>query len=138
MSYGQSEHRLAHAVLMGKSASPWVRSSGLGRLLAQETNVSDLIQFLSDRDASPWAGLVGFVPGQRFPRGTEGQQLGPIADLRFTNGRGRGETRTPDERGTAEEVRGAHLSPGPLLGCPGLGSSSAEEQHWAMEFPQSE
>lgn len=34
----------------------------MGRLLAQETNVSDLIQFLSDRDPSPWAELVGFVP----------------------------------------------------------------------------
>jgi hypothetical protein len=34
----------------------------MGRLLAQETNVSDLIQFLSDRDPSPWAALVGFVP----------------------------------------------------------------------------
>ena len=32
------------------------------RLLAQETNVSDLIQFLSDRGPSPWAELVGFVP----------------------------------------------------------------------------
>lgn len=41
---------------------PWVRSRGLGRLLAQETNVSDLIQYLSDRDPSPWVDLVGFVP----------------------------------------------------------------------------
>lgn len=48
--------------LMGKTVSSWVRSRGLGRLLAQETNVSDFIQFLSDRDALPWAGLVGFVP----------------------------------------------------------------------------
>lgn len=41
---------------------PWVRSRGLGRLLAQETNISDLLQFLSDRDSRPWADLVGFVP----------------------------------------------------------------------------
>lgn len=41
---------------------PWVRSRGLGRLLAQETNISDLLQFLSDRDSQPWADLVGFVP----------------------------------------------------------------------------
>ncbi|MDQ2845847.1 MAG: hypothetical protein M3Y77_05755 [Actinomycetota bacterium] len=34
----------------------------MGRLLAQETNVSDLIQFLGDRDPTPWAELVGFVP----------------------------------------------------------------------------
>ena len=47
---------------MSKSTAPWVRGRGLERLLAQETNVSDLIQFLSDRDPSPWAELVGFVP----------------------------------------------------------------------------
>lgn len=47
---------------MTKTTSPWVRSRGLGRLLAQETNISDLIQMLSDRDCAPWAELVGFVP----------------------------------------------------------------------------
>lgn len=48
---------------MSKNTVPWVRGRGLERLLAQETNVSDLIQFLSDRDPSPWAEFVGFVPG---------------------------------------------------------------------------
>ncbi|WP_460744683.1 hypothetical protein [Mariniluteicoccus endophyticus] len=47
---------------MSNSAPPWVRARGMGRLLAQETNISDVIQFLSDRDPSPWADLVGFVP----------------------------------------------------------------------------
>lgn len=47
---------------MAMNTVPWVRSRGLGRLLAQETNVSDLIQYLSDRDPSPWVDLVGFVP----------------------------------------------------------------------------
>ncbi len=47
---------------VSRNGSPWVRGRGLGRLLAQETNVSDLIQFLSDRDPSPWGELVGFVP----------------------------------------------------------------------------
>lgn len=47
---------------MSKNTRPWVRGRGLERLLAQETNVSDLIQLLSDRDPSPWAKLVGFVP----------------------------------------------------------------------------
>jgi len=47
---------------MSSYAASWVRSRGLGRLLAQETNVSDLIQFLSDRDPSPWTDLVGFLP----------------------------------------------------------------------------
>lgn len=53
---------MGHAVSMSMNAAPWVRGRGLERLLAQETNVSDLIQFLSDRDLSPWAELVGFVP----------------------------------------------------------------------------
>jgi hypothetical protein len=34
-----------------------------GRLHAQKTNVSDLIQVLSDLDPSPWAGIVGLVLG---------------------------------------------------------------------------
>lgn len=45
-----------------KTSKPWIRTRGLGRLLAQETNISDLLQFLSDRDSNPWADLVGFVP----------------------------------------------------------------------------
>jgi hypothetical protein len=44
------------------TSPPWVRGRGFDRLLAQETNISDLLQFLSDRDSRPWAGLVGFVP----------------------------------------------------------------------------
>lgn len=47
---------------MSEQTAPWVRTRGLGRLLAQETNVSDLIQFLSDCDPSPWLNLIGFVP----------------------------------------------------------------------------
>ncbi|MCT1459806.1 hypothetical protein M3G03_09700 [Aestuariimicrobium sp. p3-SID1156] len=47
---------------MSNNAAPWVRARGMGRLLAQETNISDVVQFLSDRDPSPWADLVGFVP----------------------------------------------------------------------------
>jgi hypothetical protein len=47
---------------VSEQAGSWVRSRGIGRILAQETNVSDLIQFLSDRDASPWERFVGFVP----------------------------------------------------------------------------
>lgn len=47
---------------MAKSANPWIRSRGMGRLLAQEANISDVIQLLSDRDPEPWADLVGFVP----------------------------------------------------------------------------
>jgi hypothetical protein len=41
---------------------PWVRSRGFGRLLAKETNISDLLQFLGDLDSSPWADFVGFIP----------------------------------------------------------------------------
>lgn len=46
---------------MGKQ-TPWLQGRGFGRLLAQETNISDLLQFLSDRDSTPWRDLVGFVP----------------------------------------------------------------------------
>lgn len=41
---------------------PWVRSRGFGRLLAKETNISDLLQSLSDLDSAPWADFVGFIP----------------------------------------------------------------------------
>lgn len=46
----------------------------MDRLLARETNVSDLLQFLTDSDPLPWADLVGWVPvsstrEQRLPRG---------------------------------------------------------------------
>ena len=47
---------------MSQSDAPWNRGRGLSRLLARETNISDLIQFLSDRDPSPWIDLVGFAP----------------------------------------------------------------------------
>jgi hypothetical protein len=43
---------------------PWVRSRGFGRLLAKETNISDLLQFFSDLDSRPWVDLVGFVPAE--------------------------------------------------------------------------
>lgn len=54
----------------------------MGRLLAQETNVSDLLQFLSDRDPGPWKDLVGFVPDEvaREARGANN------ADLLLTSG----------------------------------------------------
>lgn len=47
---------------MGNSARPWIQTRGLGRLLAQETTLSDVIQLLSDRDLSPWEGVLGFLP----------------------------------------------------------------------------
>lgn len=74
--------RLSHAVPMSKTSAPWVRSRGLGRLLAQETNVSDLIQFLSDRDPSPWAELVGFVPDDVAREASDANH----ADLLLTSG----------------------------------------------------
>ncbi|MET4145475.1 hypothetical protein [Arthrobacter sp. UYCo732] len=43
---------------------PWARSRGFGRLLAKETNISDLLQFLSDLDSRPWVDFVGFVPAE--------------------------------------------------------------------------
>lgn len=53
-----------HAIAVSKHTAPWTRSRGMGRLLAQETNISDLIQLLSDRDPSPWAEFVGFIPDE--------------------------------------------------------------------------
>lgn len=50
--------------LMSSQMNHWGRGRGLSRLLARETNISDLIQFLSDRDPSPWAEVVGFVPDE--------------------------------------------------------------------------
>ena len=47
---------------MSTTGNPWIRSRGIGRLLAHETNISDIIQLLSDRDCTPWNRLVGFVP----------------------------------------------------------------------------
>ncbi|MEV8454004.1 hypothetical protein AB0467_17150 [Streptomyces sp. NPDC052095] len=47
---------------MTKKSAPWSHNRGMGRILAQETNISDLIQLLSDRDPTPWADLTGFVP----------------------------------------------------------------------------
>lgn len=35
---------------------------GLERVVARETNISDLLQFLTDLDPEPWRGLVGFAP----------------------------------------------------------------------------
>lgn len=40
----------------------WSPGRGIDRLLARETNVSDLVQFLSMRDSSPWESVVGFRP----------------------------------------------------------------------------
>lgn len=42
--------------------TPWFQGRGLERLLAKETNISDLVQFLTDLDSSPWEDLLGFIP----------------------------------------------------------------------------
>lgn len=60
-------HRFDSRVSIHKNAGvatqkPWQQTRGFERLLQQETNISDLLQFLSDRDPVPWQGLVGFVP----------------------------------------------------------------------------
>lgn len=52
--------------------------------MAQETNVSDIIQFLSDRDPKPWAQLVGFVPDEV----TREARAANNADLLLTSGSG--------------------------------------------------
>lgn len=58
--------------------SRWGRGRGLSRLLARETNVADLIQFLSDRDPSPWVEVVGFSPNEVKREGSKSENY---ADL---------------------------------------------------------
>jgi hypothetical protein len=87
--------RACHA---GGMTSPrlWIRSRGLGRLLAQETNISDLLQFLSDRDSTPWAGLIGFVPASLQREANEANH----ADLLLV---------ADDKRSVVIEVKLAHV-----------------------------
>lgn len=66
---------------MSRKLAPWVRGRGLERLLAKETNISDLIQLLTDRDPSPWAELVGFVPNDIAREALKSDNK---ADLRLT------------------------------------------------------
>lgn len=40
----------------------WNDLRGLNRLLARETNISDIVQYLSGRDPTPWVKVVGFIP----------------------------------------------------------------------------
>lgn len=80
---------------MTSYADLWVRGRGLERLLAQETNVSDIIQFLSDRDPSPWGQLVGFVPDDIAREVLEANH----ADLLLTS----------DSRTAVVEVKLGHL-----------------------------
>lgn len=54
----------------------------LERLLAQETNVSDLLQLLSDRDPSPWERFVGFLPDDVVREASAANN----ADLLLTSG----------------------------------------------------
>jgi hypothetical protein len=75
---------------------PWVRGRGLERLLAQETNISDLIQLLTDRDPSPWKELVGFVP---VTADREGLKPDNKADLLLTG----------DAHSAVVEVKLGHL-----------------------------
>ena len=74
----------------------WVRGRGLERLLAQETNISDLIQLLTDRDPSPWDDLVGFVP---VAADREGLKSDNKADLLLTG----------EARSAVVEVKLGHL-----------------------------
>lgn len=80
---------------MSKPKSPWIRSRGLARILARETNVSDFIQYLSDLDPAPWQELVGFVPTN-----VQREHLGAnSADLFLSN----------DVREAVVEVKLGHL-----------------------------
>lgn len=67
---------------MGTSGAAWKRGRGLERLLAQETNVSDLLQLLSDRDPSPWERFLGVVPDDVVREASTANN----ADLLLTSG----------------------------------------------------
>ncbi|YAL83355.1 hypothetical protein ACMYYO_00710 [Dermacoccaceae bacterium W4C1] len=66
--------------------NPWHQTRGFERLLQQETTISDLLQFLSDRDPTPWKRLVGFVPADVI---RESRALNR-ADLNLTQAEGPG------------------------------------------------
>lgn len=50
--------------------------------MARETNVSDLIQLLSDRDPTPWQSLIGFIPDDVLREVSSANN----ADLLLSNG----------------------------------------------------
>lgn len=80
---------------MAKTVNPWIGSRGMERLLARETNISDLIQLLSDRDRGPWTELVGFEPGDVAREA----RIANNADLLLTS----------SDRSAAIEVKLGHL-----------------------------
>lgn len=94
---------------MSNQMSCWSRGRGLSRLLARETNISDLIQYLSDRDPSPWIDLVGFIPEEVKREGSKSENY---ADLVLISG----------SNSAAIEVK--------------LGHSMSEEQQSAYEAQQ--
>lgn len=47
---------------MRAQPTPWLPAAGLDRLLMREANISDLLLYLTERDPSPWADVLGFVP----------------------------------------------------------------------------
>ncbi|MBK0422785.1 hypothetical protein JD292_11950 [Leucobacter sp. CSA2] len=57
---------------------------GLRRLLSSETNISDLIFFLSEQDSRPWREIIGFVPTSVE---REASAAFNRADLKLDNGR---------------------------------------------------
>lgn len=68
---------------MTKHNSPWIRARGLERVLAQETNISDFIQYLSDLDPNPWISIVGFLPNEVIRESLKSNN----ADLQLSDGK---------------------------------------------------
>lgn len=67
------------------------RLTGFARILAHETNISDLLQFLTDTDPQPWEAVVGFVPHASQREAALGRSPAhgrTSADLRLTDADG--------------------------------------------------
>lgn len=106
---------------MNQGSSQWSRNRGLERLLAKETNISDLIQMLSDHDPSPWRELIGFVPDK-----VEREALisSNMADLRLTSPDREAliEVKLGHTLSTEQQTAYEALSHGPELYLAALGS----------------
>ncbi|MBP2410214.1 hypothetical protein [Brachybacterium fresconis] len=76
--------------------------NGLGRILASETNVSDLLAYFTEEDPTPWAGLIGSTPARVTREGRARSEN--RADLLLMGASG-------ETIGAVEVKLGHHLSP---------------------------
>lgn len=75
--------------------------NGLGRILASETNVSDLLAYFTEEDPTPWSDLLGALPARAIREGRASTEK--RADLLLMDAAG-------DTIGAVEVKLGHHLS----------------------------